>query len=493
MANLRVRIAEAQADRKAPRFSPAGQGTQMIVGADGANDAEIVATSASLYASYDLKRIYYSAFSPIPDASRLLPLKAAPLAREHRLYQADWLYRFYGFSADEIAASMDGGMLDLDDRSEARLGVATTARASQSTSTRPRAKSCCAFRGSARKPSTGSSSPAGIVRCGSTTLRAWQAPCAARGRSSSPPTTARLPSTRRHACARRSRLRPSNCRCSDDHSRHVSRRSQPRGCVRGVSRRRARADRRRRGAGGRDLARRRDRSARRRAAAAAAPPRSACRPAYVRLAEAVVCHRDPERFALLYELLWRITHGERELLSIASDPLVHRLARMEKSVRRDMHKMTAFLRFRAGRATTAASTYVAWFEPEHHILRRVADFLRRPLRRDALVDPDAAGRAALGRQGTHVLGRRFQERCAAPATRWRTGGAPITARPSIRRAPIPTRCGPRCRRNTGATCRRPTLIPGLLAEAESRTRAHGRVAADRAAPRERHRHAEARE
>jgi putative DNA modification/repair radical SAM protein len=114
MANLRIRIAESAADRKAPRFSPAGQGTQMIVGADGANDAEIVRTSASLYASYDLKRIYYAAFSPIPDASRLLPLKAAPLQREHRLYQADWLYRFYGFSAGEIAESMDNGMLDLD-------------------------------------------------------------------------------------------------------------------------------------------------------------------------------------------------------------------------------------------------------------------------------------------------------------------------------------------------------------------------------------------
>ena len=73
-----------------------------------------VATSASLYASYDLKRIYYAAFSPIPDSSRLLPLKAAPLRREHRLYQADWLYRFYGFSAGEIAESMTGGMLDLD-------------------------------------------------------------------------------------------------------------------------------------------------------------------------------------------------------------------------------------------------------------------------------------------------------------------------------------------------------------------------------------------
>ena len=113
MANLRVRIAEGHADRRAPRFAPAGQGTQMIVGADGANDATIVRNASALYASYDLKRIYYSAFSPIPDSSRLLPVKAAPLVREHRLYQADWLYRFYGFSADEIASSMDDGMLDL--------------------------------------------------------------------------------------------------------------------------------------------------------------------------------------------------------------------------------------------------------------------------------------------------------------------------------------------------------------------------------------------
>src|ERR1043165_9033058 len=78
MASLRVRIAEAEADRKAPRFSPAGQRSEMIVGAEGATDAEIVAVSASLYGSYDLKRMYYAAFSPIPDSSRLLPLKAAP-------------------------------------------------------------------------------------------------------------------------------------------------------------------------------------------------------------------------------------------------------------------------------------------------------------------------------------------------------------------------------------------------------------------------------
>ena len=86
-----------------PRFAPAGQSTQMIVGADATGDGAILATSASLYGAYRLKRVYYSAFSPIPDAARALPLRAPPLMREHRLYQADWLMRFYGFAHDEIA------------------------------------------------------------------------------------------------------------------------------------------------------------------------------------------------------------------------------------------------------------------------------------------------------------------------------------------------------------------------------------------------------
>jgi predicted DNA-binding helix-hairpin-helix protein len=85
----------------------------MIVGADSANDSTIIRTSANLYGSYNLKRVYYSAFSPIPDASRSLPLRAPPLIREHRLYQADWLMRFYGFDADEIVDDNDG-MLSLD-------------------------------------------------------------------------------------------------------------------------------------------------------------------------------------------------------------------------------------------------------------------------------------------------------------------------------------------------------------------------------------------
>lgn len=114
MAGLRLRIEEAVSEKKAPRFSPSGQATQMIVGADGANDATIMQTSASLYASYNLKRIYYSAFSPIPDSSAALPSAAAPLAREHRLYQADWLFRHYGFSIEDITAHLPGGMLDLE-------------------------------------------------------------------------------------------------------------------------------------------------------------------------------------------------------------------------------------------------------------------------------------------------------------------------------------------------------------------------------------------
>ena len=114
MASVRLRIDETKAEKKAPRFAPAGQSTQMIIGADGTADAAILSTSATLYANYDLKRIYYSAFSPIPDASSALPAQAAPLARERRLYQADWLFRFYGFEASEITADLPGGMLDLD-------------------------------------------------------------------------------------------------------------------------------------------------------------------------------------------------------------------------------------------------------------------------------------------------------------------------------------------------------------------------------------------
>jgi putative DNA modification/repair radical SAM protein len=111
MGHVRLGIDEGS-EAKAPVFAPAGQSTQMIVGADGASDRDILASSKNLYASYNLKRVYYSAFSPIPDSSARLPLVAAPLMREHRLYQADWMMRFYKFSADEIVTGADG-LLDL--------------------------------------------------------------------------------------------------------------------------------------------------------------------------------------------------------------------------------------------------------------------------------------------------------------------------------------------------------------------------------------------
>jgi len=102
--------------RAAPRFAPAGQSTQMIVGADAATDSDIVHRAATLYGRFDLKRVYYSAFSPIPDASAVLPLRRPPLMREHRLYQSDWLMRFYGFAPGDVAAAADEttGMLPLD-------------------------------------------------------------------------------------------------------------------------------------------------------------------------------------------------------------------------------------------------------------------------------------------------------------------------------------------------------------------------------------------
>ncbi len=86
----------------------------MIIGADHSTDRDILRSSASLYSGYALRRVYYSAFSPIPDASLALPAQSPPLLREHRLYQADWMVRFYGFSFDEIVAQREDGMLDLE-------------------------------------------------------------------------------------------------------------------------------------------------------------------------------------------------------------------------------------------------------------------------------------------------------------------------------------------------------------------------------------------
>ena len=118
MAGMNIAITDAKDAAKkykhAPRYAPAGQSTQMIVGADAATDGDIIDSAAGLYNRFGMRRVYYSAFSPIPDASAVLPLKRPPLMREHRLYQSDWLMRFYGYEPWEVRDATDGGMLPLD-------------------------------------------------------------------------------------------------------------------------------------------------------------------------------------------------------------------------------------------------------------------------------------------------------------------------------------------------------------------------------------------
>ncbi len=105
MGQITARKDEADDERRrsvrAPKFAPAGQSTQMVVGATAATDRDIIGQARHLYDSYKLRRVYYTGFSPYPQADSRLPLHKTPLLREHRLYQADWLMRFYGFAADE--------------------------------------------------------------------------------------------------------------------------------------------------------------------------------------------------------------------------------------------------------------------------------------------------------------------------------------------------------------------------------------------------------
>lgn len=124
--------------------------------------------------------------------------------------------------------------------------------------------------------------------------------------------------------------------------------------------------------------------------ASCAPPINVSRAA-ASLINLVVCHRDPERYALLYKLVWRMARGERALLEVHNDPLVWRLERMAKAIRRDLHKMHAFVRFRRI-DDEAGERFIAWFEPEHFILASTADFFvkRYPSMRWSILTPDGS-------------------------------------------------------------------------------------------------------
>ena len=108
-------------------YAPAGQSTQMVVGASAASDKTILRRAATLYDAHRLRRVYYSGYSPIPDASSSLPPTETPLVREHRLYQADWLLRFYGFDVEELFRN---GPDDLSLRVDPKLSWALRNRAS---------------------------------------------------------------------------------------------------------------------------------------------------------------------------------------------------------------------------------------------------------------------------------------------------------------------------------------------------------------------------
>lgn len=109
---------ESEKSKWAPTFAPAGQSTQMIVGATDTPDRTILATASDLYSRHHLRRIYYSAYSPIPHADDRLPVIRPPLVREHRLYQADWLTRFYGFRPEELTTPEQPNLsLDIDPKS----------------------------------------------------------------------------------------------------------------------------------------------------------------------------------------------------------------------------------------------------------------------------------------------------------------------------------------------------------------------------------------
>jgi putative DNA modification/repair radical SAM protein len=112
---------EHRKSKLAPLHTPAGQSTQMVIGATPSTDAQILEKSARLYDTYGLLRVYYSAFSPFPKADARLPIAPPPLVREHRLYEADWLMRYYGFSATELTTAEQP---NLDEHTDPKLGWA---------------------------------------------------------------------------------------------------------------------------------------------------------------------------------------------------------------------------------------------------------------------------------------------------------------------------------------------------------------------------------
>ena len=380
MAHIAYKREESRPDGKVlgkPKptvLAPAGQSTQMIIGADAATDATILERSASLYSGYGLKRVYYSAFSPIPDASSRLPLAPPPLLREHRLYQADWLLRFYGFDAEEIVSGGQDGLLDLQldpklawalgnrgkfpvdvNRAEREvllrvpgLGVKVidrilTTRRHHKLRLSDLGRMCGSIEKVRPFIEAADWTPGGLTDA-----------VGLRGQFDA------------QAGARRAVLRSIHLSSLNDFEEW---RAAARGLLLGAALPDDVVWVAPNGAG--DLF------------AADEPPVlvtgrkvGTVPEKFLELGEAAICHSDPERFALLYRLLWRLMK-DRTLLGARSDPDVGRLDRLVSAVRRDAHKMTAFVRFKSIVDDSGLERFAAWFEPEHYVLERVTPFFVR--------------------------------------------------------------------------------------------------------------------
>ncbi|MBY3152569.1 UdgX family uracil-DNA binding protein [Rhizobium laguerreae] len=192
-------------------------------------------------------------------------------------------------------------------------------------------------------------------------------------------------------------------------------------------------------------------------------------PAFIELAETVLCHSDPTRFSLLYRLLWRL-QMDRQLLEVASDEDVARARLMAKNVRRDAHKMTAFVRFKeVGAVSADRRKFLAWFEPDHHIVRRTAPFFqRRFIDMDWLIATPKGSAAWDGERLTMS-----DEPCEKPnltdATDdlWRTYYASIFNPARLKLKAMQAEMPKKYWKNLPEA----DLIPGLIASAESKVRA----------------------
>ena len=194
---------------------------------------------------------------------------------------------------------------------------------------------------------------------------------------------------------------------------------------------------------------------------------------FLRLAECVACFRDPARWTVLYRVLWRLTHGERSLLDIVVDRDAHRIQRMASAIRRDEHKMKAFVRFRlVGDEDDASARYIAWFAPGHLILNRVAPFFARRFAsmQWSILTPDGS----VHWNGEEVAFGPALDRSSAPARDeleilWRTYYSSVfnPARLKLRamRSEMPMKYW--------AGLPESRLIPGLVADAPRRVKEMG--------------------